>query len=216
MTRNQDNDFTATRPEPQSLWRRGFADFSLLFIIISNLIIIYLAERQGWLVGEVLIIFWAQSVIIGVANFIRILGLKEFSTKGLEINDQPVAETQESKVQIAIFFLIHYNIFHLAYLTFIIAEHSKDFTDMFTVLWIAAIIFLMALSHFYSLYHHWNKDYKDKKPNLGHIMFYPYIRIIPMHLCIVFAPQDMLLYFMILKTVADAGMHMAEHSIFRR
>ena len=77
MTRNQDDDFTTTRLEPKSLLRRGFADFSLLFIIISNLVTIYLAERQGWLVGEVLIIFWAQSVIIGLANFIRILGLKE-------------------------------------------------------------------------------------------------------------------------------------------
>jgi hypothetical protein len=50
-------------------------------------------------------------------------------------------------------------------------------------------------------------------------MFYPYLRIIPMHFTIIFGsmlPQGMLPLFVLLKTGADAGMHLVEHWLFRR
>lgn len=50
-------------------------------------------------------------------------------------------------------------------------------------------------------------------------MFYPYLRIIPMHLTIIFGhamDQSAMVLFMILKTLADAGMHMIEHHLFRK
>ena len=76
-----------------------------------------------------------------------------------------------------------------------------------------------ALAHGYSLC--WNKarDFRDRKPNLGTIMFYPYLRIIPMHLTIIIgstATSLALPLFIVLNTLSDAGMHKIEHALFRR
>lgn len=54
---------------------------------------------------------------------------------------------------------------------------------------------------------------------LGTLMFYPYLRIIPMHLTIIFGSmmgEGKVVLFMILKTVSDAAMHMVEHALFRK
>lgn len=62
-------------------------------------------------------------------------------------------------------------------------------------------------------------DFRDKKPNLGTLVFYPYLRIIPMHLTILWGTQmggGAMLFFMLIKTVADAGMHIVEHNLFRQ
>ena len=74
---------------------------------------------------------------------------------------------------------------------------------------------------------YWNtkSDYREIKPNLGKVMFYPYVRIIPMHLIIIVACiiQDkgimidtslMLLLFLALKTVADVGMYIYQRRGF--
>jgi hypothetical protein len=49
-------------------------------------------------------------------------------------------------------------------------------------------------------------------------MFYPYARIIPMHLTISFGSLsgDALPLFLVLKTFADATMHIVEHNVLRK
>jgi hypothetical protein len=74
-----------------------------------------------------------------------------------------------------------------------------------------------ALSHAWPLITSGGQDYK-KKPNLGTMMFYPYLRIIPMHLAIILGaafPLGALPFFMLLKTGADLGMHEIERRMFR-
>ena len=53
-------------------------------------------------------------------------------------------------------------------------------------------------------------------PNIGSMMFFPYIRIIPMHVFIVLGaffagPSGGLVFFLVLKTLADEAMHAIEH-----
>ena len=74
-------------------------------------------------------------------------------------------------------------------------------------------------SHGFSFRHNRRTDFRQKKPNLGTLMFYPYLRIIPMHLTIVMGGavfEGALLLFMVLKTLADCAMHMLEHHLFRK
>jgi hypothetical protein len=56
-------------------------------------------------------------------------------------------------------------------------------------------------------------------PNIGTLMFVPYIRIIPMHLTIILGVmlEDGLglLLFGSLKTVADVAMHKVEHRMLQ-
>lgn len=195
-------------------------DPSLIGIILSNLVSIYLAYANDWDLGNILWVFWGQSVIIGISNFMRIMSLKEFSTKNFTMNDQPVPETQEAKEQVAWFFAIHYGLFHLAYFAFLCKEYPLFGMPFDNVALIVVAISLFVGSHSYSFLHNGQYDFKEQKPNLGNLMFYPYLRVIPMHLIIGVGGsefEDMSIYiFMGLKTLADIGMHAMEHHMFQK
>jgi hypothetical protein len=70
----------------------------------------------------------------------------------------------------------------------------------------------------------YNRKWEDKqKPNIGKMMFFPYARIIPMHLTILFGGilssgtfegKMTLALFMLLKTFADVIMHIVEKKGF--
>ena len=195
------------------------SDPSMWGIVLANLFTLVLAYVQHWDIGPILWVYWLQSVIIGITNVIRMLRLKSFTTKGLKMNNKPVSETASAKRQVAIFFLFHYGFFHFIYAVFLMAEQSLyelSRVDSWLLLLIAASF---VISHFFSLFYNAEEDFKDKKPNLGTLMFYPYLRIIPMHLTIIFGSimgSGTLFLFMLLKTLSDAGMHMVEHALFRK
>ena len=76
-----------------------------------------------------------------------------------------------------------------------------------------------AVAHGYSLWWNAGRDFRDHKPNLGAIMFYPYLRILPMHLTIILGSavsSAALPLFIALKTAADCGMHLVERTLFQR
>ncbi len=196
----------------------NWKDPSLWAVVLGNIISIVLAYYQQWPLGQLLWVYWAQSVIIGVTNVIRIRSLKAFSTEGMRMNNRPVPETDKAKREIANFFVLHYGGFHLLYALFI--WQKLPLTDVDLTLMVGLLIGAsgFAGSHAYSLRHNLSRDFRDKKPNLGTLMFYPYLRIIPMHLTIIFAANiDSLglMIFMGLKTLADAGMHIIEHYMFQ-
>jgi len=118
------------------LHRQFRADSSALFLLISNLITIFLAVYERWDLSEIMWIYWGQSVIIGYFNRKRILGLKEFSTSGFHINDQPVKPTKKTQKTTATFFAIHYGLFHLVFCffvwskTFIFQQHTNFYSLM--------------------------------------------------------------------------------------
>lgn len=197
-----------------------FNDLSLWLLLLSNIASIILTYFQGWSTQEVLWIYWGQSVVIGAMNFIRILNLKEFSTENFKMGNSRPPETTETKKQVAWFFLFHYGFFHFGYFMFLWIDYPlSDFTaDKFVFVLILIAAFFM--THRFSYNYNKDTDFKDKKPNIGMVMFYPYLRIIPMHLSIIlggiFGSTGGLIFFMVLKTFADAGMHMIEHYMFRK
>jgi len=200
-------------------------DPALFGVLLSNIFSIVMAYIYGWNLLEVLWIYWAQSVIIGVINHRRILSLENFSTENFKINGQSVSSTKLVKHSVATFFAIHFGIFHFVYLMFLLAgipdmmdntEFSFSLPDgVFIMMCIAAF----AASHIFSFRHHGAADFKQKKPNIGTLMFYPYMRIVPMHLTIIFGfmfPVTAMILFMTLKTFADIGMHIIEHRLFQK
>ena len=161
-------------------------------------------------------IYWFQSVIIGLFNFIRILQLKEFSTKGLTINGQSTKPIPVIKTFYAFFFLVHYGIFHFAYFLFLLAgTFTKAYGNAPNIIefkYIFLTAFLFFINHLFSYFYNREKD--AKKQDIGLLMFYPYVRIIPMHLTIIFGSilGVGLLFFLMLKTLADGLMHIIEHA----
>jgi hypothetical protein len=127
------------------LWMSS--NLSLCFLLFSNIVTIFFAITENWDLSTIMLVYWFQSIIIGFFNFIRILQLEEFSTKGLNINGRPAQPTQGTKNYIAFFFLAHYGIFHFGYLNFILTgafdinENIMTFIELKFVL-LTALIFL--------------------------------------------------------------------------
>lgn len=202
----------------------ALGDPSFWGLILSNLFSIVMALLQGWDLHELMWVYWAQSVVIGLINFYRILSLKEFSTENFYINDRPVSPTPETRRNTAFFFLFHYGFFHLGYLAFIWQEMPLSDADLPRIVFLVLCAMGFMTAHGFSFVHNLGRDFKDRKPNIGTIMFYPYMRIVPMHLTIIIGGAAVesgpgtqaLLLFMVLKTLADAGMHVVEHRLFQK
>jgi len=190
-------------------------DRSTTVLVLSNIATILFAVVQQWDVSVVMWIYWGQSVIIGYFNVRRMLALKQFSTENFRINNRPAEPTRKTQRQTAFFFAVHYGFFHFAYLVFLFAENSID--SGIASAGVAACVLIFFFNHRYSYGYNRERD-AARKPNLGFIMFFPYVRIIPMHTMILagshFAGDSTarLVMFLVLKTLADMAMHVIEHS----
>ncbi|MCB1530499.1 MAG: hypothetical protein H6853_05905 [Rhodospirillales bacterium] len=194
-------------------------DPSFWAVILGNFISIVMAYVQQWPLYEIMWVYWSQSVVIGIINVIRMLSLKEFTTKGMTMNDAPVPETQEGKRGVATFFTFHYGFFHFGYAVFLWQEMPLNELPADDLAFLILAILTFISIHGYSFRHNFAADFKQQKPNLGTLMFYPYLRILPMHLVIItggMMGHSAILTFMVLKTLADGAMHLVEHRLFRK
>lgn len=193
------------------------ADGSILLLAVSNIVTLAVALLSGWRLVDLMLVYWVQSVIIGISYFFRILNLDNFSTENFQINNRDVDPTVATKRFTAWFFAVHYGFFHMGYLIFIVVE-SKEGPLVDTGLLICSAVF--AVNHYFS--YRYNRDLdRQGTPNIGTLMFTPYIRIVPMHLTIVFGGAHVLstlgfLFFGGLKTIADIVMHCVEHARLKR
>ena len=155
-------------------------------LLAANLFTLALAAIEAWDLRSLMWIYWTQSVIIGAFNFARILTLRDFRTTGLMQGGRQVPRTQAAKRSVAFFFLAHYGFFHLVYALFLAGTprpaRTTDVSE--TGLGIGALLLCGAaflVNHAFSYRHHRECD-RTRAPNLGRVMFFPYARILPMHL----------------------------------
>ena len=182
---------------------------SALSLLAVNLGVIVFAVSDDWSLATILASYLVQSVIIGLFQAKKILDLKVFSTEGFKMGGHAVEPTRATQRKVVAFFLLHYGIFHAAYAAFILSEGSPYWPDV-----IASGTAFFA-NHLFSYFMNRNRAGK-RMPNIGSMMFFPYIRIIPMHVFIVFGAfaaggHFALVFFLLLKTLADEAMHAIEH-----
>jgi hypothetical protein len=209
-------------------------------ILASNAFTLGIALWQDWGVLLLLWPFWIQSVIIGFFARQRILRLEAFCTEGFTINDRAVDPTPETQRRVANFFALHYGFFHVMYFVFLFGftlsaasdgavpifhESTGEVVEVafgrvlpLDVLIFLALGFAFWRTHRTSHHEHVAADLA-RRPNVGSLMFLPYLRVVPMHLAVIFGAQmgggAAIGLFMLLKTGADVGMHKAEHYILQ-
>jgi hypothetical protein len=169
-------------------WKKvNFTKPSTWMLIFSNAIVIFFAIVDNLSAVEVLWIYWIQSVIIGLFNFIRIITLKEFTTTGFRRSGNELPPTKSAKISTAIFFLIHYGFFHFVYAIFLGGFSgiigSGTLNSQNNYLLITSLVFFIS---YLIEYIQSTRTLQGEIPNLGIIMFAPYFRIIPMHFTIIF------------------------------
>ena len=209
------NSLTIHRETTTAAARQDRAAVWLLLLI--NVAVLITALVLDWSNRSLMLIYWGQSVLIGIGNFFRIMALERFSTEGFKINGKPAEPTDATRRSTAWFFLFHYGFFHAGYLIFIVADSDGvRLFDLPFLLCMAAF-----LLEYLPEYRQQRKVDKAQVPNIGALMFMPYLRIIPMHITIIFAFGQTdsswgLLLFGGLKTLADVGMLMVSQAQRRK
>ena len=209
----------------------NLADPSTVALLASNLIVIVLAIIQNWGILTIMLIYWAQSVTIGFFTFLKILTMRiyEGSVPAIVNGKSVNLGFGIAKIFMAGFFAFHYGMFHAVYLFFIISfaffqptplaatgEHGIDIPGEILS---GAIFFI---NHLYSFIYNYRKDINHSSSigEIANTFHAPYVRIIPMHLAIIFGfgfamffPASVfpLLLFMLLKTGADLAAHSNKH-----
>jgi hypothetical protein len=209
----------AGAPKLATLAAEARADRSVYALIAANLLAIAIALATRMSLKELMLVYWIQSVVIGVSFLVRMLSLGRFTTEGMKMNGQPVSATPAGKLVVAAFFAVHYGFFHFGYLMFIAFERPDGIAAPSPALghWLCAAAFVV--THGYSLRENIARD-RLGTPNIGTLMMLPYARIVPMHLTIIFGGllfkgAGTLLLFCVLKTLADVVMHTVEHHVLR-
>lgn len=190
---------------------------SVWVLALVNGAILCIAVFDRWNTVALMAAYWAQSVLIGIANVFRILALDRFSTEGFKIGGRPVDPTPAVKRQTAVFFAVHYGFFHFGYFVFLagFAKGGPVFDGWF---WLCTVAF--GVNHLWSYRDSTALD-REGTPNIGTLMFTPYLRILPMHLTIVLGALFIdsaagLILFGLLKTLADLAMHLVEQAQLRK
>jgi hypothetical protein len=203
---------------------RFFQDPAFYSLTIVNLLSIVLAVYEQWSLFTPLFIYIIQSLTLGLINFLRIISLKEFSTKGFSISGgRAILPNEQTKWYTAKFFLLHYGGFHAFYIFFLIMFMGENETiaNLVDWRWVFFTSLFFVLNHAWSFY--LERQQAPVKLNIGNLMFYPYARVVPMHLTILIGlgitggqvTTFALIFFMILKTFADLLTHILEKNVLQ-
>jgi len=193
-------------------------DQSVVALIAANLLALLIAWATHMSLRELMLVYWIQSVIIGISAAIRILKLDQFSTEDLKMNGQALDEAPSTKAKVAGFFALHYGFFHFIYLMFLAFERNPQPGGSAAGYLLCALVF--AANHSYSLVQNVRRDAAGR-PNIGTLMFLPYARIVPMHITIIvggafFGGAAAFALFATLKIAADVVMHTVEHHVLAK
>ena len=192
--------------------RRPFcSDRSLWSLISWNLLTIAWAVIARWSLGSLVAVYWCQSLILGLFWFLRIIILPDFYVP--EQQDLSMEEAFQTKSTAAAGFIVIYGILHV-FAGFVLYRWLGP-VRMGGILIVAGIFFLSQCFTF-SRTAAW---VSGDRPTSS-IVFFPYIRVLPMFApLIVMAKVDLtrqmlLVVFLLAKTAVDAAMHIVESSHF--
>jgi len=204
-------------------------DISTISLILANLVPIIGIIFLNWNLFSTLIFYWSESVIIGLFNLIKIIkvpvSIIEIENKEIGTN---TVKQKVGKTFFCIFFIIHYGIFMLVHLMFIVLLFGSKYsinhiTDIIPIIKeIGLAVLFLLLSHGISYYHHFIKRKEYQNKNMMSLMIAPYKRIIVMHLTLIFGafivvltnfPKIVIILFILIKTIVDLKAHNKEHEI---
>ena len=188
-------------------------------LLFANLLTLFLAALLHWPVLSILWGYWLQSIIIGVFTFIKILFIR--------IEEYPPIHPQFRLHRYALYFAIHYTIFHIVYAAFLIGFSSQTggtfgYLQPPNFVGVATVGALFFVNHTYTFFKYYILDRKQIRFFARTIFVEPYTRIIPIHLSLFAAAYFVTMYsnaetfiivfFLVLKTLADILLHRYQHT----
>ena len=191
----------------------SLSSLSTLALIIANLVPLAGAALLGWNLSDVMVLYWAESAIIGVFNVGKIIVIGRWFA-----------------VLAAPFFLGHFGGFmsiHFLFIYTIFIEGPRQMTDnslgevalLFGALWPA--LAALFISHAFSFFKNFLGRREYRQRTVKNQMSEPYSRIVFMHLVLIFGggltlvlgeSAPVLMVVIVLKIWMDVRAHLKEHA----
>lgn len=188
---------------------------SAVTLVIANIVPLVGVVALGWNLLEVVLVFWAESAVIGLFNIARMIRIDP--VKGAPLS---------------LFFAVHYGIFMLVHAGFIVTlfapvPNGQLFQTPSVHLVLKSLapatvaIVAMFVSHGVSFVTNFLRQHEYERTTVDEQMFAPYKRIVVMHLTIlgggwlvtfIGAPVVALVFLVVLKTAVDLVAHHREHA----
>lgn len=185
----------------QTSFQKILRDPAMWSLISLNLFFIYEFKDDPGQYTSIIWLYWCQSVLIGIFNFLDMITLKDVDVSNMTFNNKP-ATAKQAKGCLPFFFLFHYGIFHIVYFVFLLVDFKLSDTNFSYLKLALGGVLLQQIIHFTQS----KIKYSQQPGNIGTMFFIPYLRIVPMHLTILlpkFLGWTPALTFLILKTVFD-------------
>jgi hypothetical protein len=217
--------------------KEHFANIPLLVLVLTNLLPVYGVVVFGWDAFYIVLLYWAENLIIGFYNILKIAFAKV---------EPPIANL--GKLFLIPFFVIHYGGFVAIHGIFVFLLFGKSEAgkalDLGKHAWPCFLIFVQLLIGV--IWHCWTTipndmkfvvgslflshgvsfarnyliagEYKISKPK--DLMGQPYSRIVVMHIAIlaggflsfsIGSPAGVLIVLIVLKTIIDIKLHLRQH-----
>ena len=209
-------------------------NYPLVCLVAANIVPLYGVAFAGWDAFSILLLYWAENVIIGTYGVLKMVLVK------VDKSSDHLA-----KLWFIPFFIFHYSLFSAVHGMAILAIFGKEmemfkggqphlpcfflvFELLFDVIknvisFIPAVMVIaiagLGISHGVSFVTNFLLKGEYQKTNIGCLMFAPYGRVAVMHmvifcggvLCMVFgSPAMMLVPLIVIKTFIDSRMHLRE------
>ncbi len=200
---------TVASSEPLTL-----ASPSTLLLIIANLIPVAGSVFLGWNLGDVMVLYWAESAIIGFFNVCKIAVISRW----LVLLVGPFFIGHFGGFM-AIHFLFLYSIFVKPQGGMVSGDDLADVTQLFVALWPA--LAALFISHAFSFYKNFLGRHEYRGRTLNQQMTEPYSRIIFMHLVLILGggltialggPAPVLILVIGFKIYFDVKAHLKQHA----
>ena len=153
------------------------SDKEFWLILAFNAILVYTYQIGETSASLVVLLYYVQSVFIGIQYFIRLVAIGKRNAQ--EKEDKP----RQGVYGEAVFFLLHYGFFHLVYFFFII-KMVIDLPGVVDFKMLLLLMLALAGNTVLSTMSDVRQDRAAKES--PSIFFQPYLRIFPMHLLIIY------------------------------
>ncbi|MHC4753826.1 MAG: DUF6498-containing protein [Planctomycetota bacterium] len=201
---------------------RDFLANSVLFLILSNLIVIGWAIKEKWDIVFVLWLYWAQSLIIGIFWFLKITSHPDlfYIPFGSGINEHADFDIFQ-RLRTAFSFLFAYCFAHFIFIKLVYLGVFGRLTGEFPVREFTVICVVFVINQIFTYAE--DLHIPQRPVSFASFVALPFLRVIPMFGIIVvgvslqeYNPdgQDVLILFLLLKTVADVVMHVVQKNFF--
>jgi hypothetical protein len=204
-------------------------------LVAANLLPLAGVLFWGWRVGDLVILYWVENLVIGAVHVLRILFANPDQVMRAPRGPQITGgEWMAGKAALAGFFLVHYGGFCAAHGMVLAAlfpvtndsggklEIWEILSDMLREPGSLGAIALLVASHGYSFARNYVGREEYRRVDIGRMMFRPYGRVLVVHLFVIAGglvvqvlqgPAAALLLFVLLKTGIDYAMHRRERAL---